>query len=204
MSEEGGPVTLAVTGPLACGKSTFVAMLGELGAETISADGVVHDLMATDAELIEKIVRRFGEHVRGERGIDRRALGREVFSDRRALEDLEEMVHPLVWREVGRRISASRAPLFVAEVPLLFEGKHASDFDFTLTVLAPRERRLGWARERGMPERQFEAVEARQLSAEEKARRADIVVNNDGGMERLREQSVKVWGRLLSGGGRGR
>src|SRR5690606_23294865 len=110
----------------------------------------------------------------------------------------------LVWREVGRRISISRAPLFVAEVPLLFEGKHASDFDFTLTVLAPRERRLGGARERGMPGGQFESIEARQLSAEEKARRADIVVHNDGGLEHLRRQAVEVWERLVSGGGRGR
>jgi dephospho-CoA kinase len=74
-------VTIAVTGPFASGKSTFVGMLGDLGAHTASADEIVHDLLRWNEVAIEEISERFGEGVLGERGIDRKALGRIVFAD---------------------------------------------------------------------------------------------------------------------------
>src|SRR5918997_194283 len=117
-----GPVTVAVTGSFASGKSTFVNILGELGAETVSADEIVHDLLAADEQTISLVAERFGREVLKERGVDRRALGRRVFGDSEALRDLEEILHPLVRRETDRRIAASGAGLFVAEIPLLFEG----------------------------------------------------------------------------------
>jgi dephospho-CoA kinase len=194
-------VTIAVTGPLASGKSTFVEALGELGAETVSADDVVHDLLARDEETIDAITRRFGEGVRGERGIDRKALGREVFGDAEALRDLEEMLHPRVREETERRAADSGADLFVAEIPLLFEGGRGDQFDYTVAVTTPGERRQAWAEERGMGEEQRRAIEERQLSGEEKARQADIVVKNDGDLDKLREQAKALVVRALGGRG---
>jgi len=190
-------VTIAVTGPLASGKSTFVEILGDLGAETVSADEVVHDLLAEDEETIDAITRRFGEGVRGERGIDRKALGREVFGDTEALRDLEQMLHPRVREETERRAAESGADVFVAEIPLLFEGGRGDQFDYTVAVTTPNERRRGWAEERGMREEQRRAIEGRQLSSEEKARHADIVVENDGDLDKLREQAKALVDRAL-------
>jgi dephospho-CoA kinase len=197
MEPERGPVTIAVTGPLASGKSTFVEILGDLGAETVSADEVVHDLLAEDEETIDAITRRFGEGVRGERGIDRKALGREVFEDAEALRDLEQMLHPRVREETERRAAESGADVFVAEIPLLFEGGRGDQFDYTVAVTTPNERRRGWAEERGMREEQRRAIEGRQLSSEEKARHADIVVENDGDLDKLREQAKALVDRAL-------
>ena len=185
-------MTVAITGPFASGKSTFVRLLGELGAETVSSDEIVHDLLAGDRETITRIVERFGEDVLGERGIDRRALGRRVFGDARALQDLEELLHPLVHRETDRRIEASEAELFVAEVPLLFEDGRSGGFDYTVAVTVPEERRRGWAAERGVDEAALRAIEARQLAQEEKVRRADLVVQNDGDLDRLRGQAEEL------------
>lgn len=164
-------------------------LLGELGAETVSADGVVHDLLAGDAETVARVVERFGEGVRGEKGIDRRALGREVFGDPEALRDLEDILHPLVRREISRRAAASKAALFVAEIPLLFEVGQGDSYDVTVAVVTPEERRRAWAGERGVDESRRRAIEARQLTGREKARRADFVVQNDGDLDRLREQA---------------
>jgi dephospho-CoA kinase len=174
-------VTVAVTGPFASGKSTFVRLLGELGAETVSADEIVHDLLAED-ELV-----------------DRRALGRKVFGDPEALRDLEEVLHPLVRRETERRVAASEADLFVAEVPLLFEGGSSADYDYTVAVIVPEERRRAWAAERDVNEAALRAIEARQLGQEEKARLADVVVQNDGGVDKLREQAEELRERSLDG-----
>jgi dephospho-CoA kinase len=191
-----GPVTVAVTGPFASGKSTFVDMLGELGAETASADEIVHDLLAHDEETIARIVERFGEDVLGGQGVERRKLGRKVFGDPEALRDLEGILHPLVRRETDRRVRSSGTDLFVTEIPLLFEGGSSSAFDYTVAVVVPEERRLAWAAERGMDEAALRAIEERQLGQEEKARRADVVVQNDGDLDRLRRQAEELRERI--------
>jgi dephospho-CoA kinase len=192
-------VTVAVTGPFASGKSTFVRLLGELGAETVSADEIVHDLLAEDEATISRVVERFGDGVRGERGVDRRALGRKVFGDPKALQDLEDILHPLVRRETQRRISVSEARLFVAEVPLLFEGGSGADYDYTVAVVVPEQRKRTWAAERGVDEAALMAIETRQLGQEEKVRRADVVVQNDGNVDKLRKQAEELWDRSLGG-----
>jgi dephospho-CoA kinase len=192
-------VTIAVTGPFASGKSTFVRLLGELGAETVSADEIVHDLLAEDRTTISRVVERFGDDVRGERGVDRRTLGRKVFGDPEALRDLEDILHPLVRRETQRRIAVSEADIFVAEVPLLFEGGSGADYDYTVAVVVPEERRRAWAAERGVDEAALMAIETRQLLQEEKARRADIVVQNDGDVDKLRKQAEELEARSLGG-----
>ncbi len=190
-------MTIAVTGPIASGKSTFVEMLGDFGAETVSADETVHHLLAEDKETIDAVVRRFGGGVRGERGIDRKSLGAEVFGDAEALQDLEEILHPRVREETDRRAAVSEADLFVAEIPLLFEGESGDQFDVTVAVTAPEDWRREWAEERGMGEEQRRALENRQLSGEEKARRADVVVENDGDLDNMREQAKDLVERVL-------
>ena len=193
-----GPVTVAVTGPFASGKSTLVRLMGELpGTETASADEIVHHLQKNDRQTISRIIDRLGEDVRGSEGIDRRALGRKVFGDTEALRDLEEILHPLVRTETDRRIEASTADLFVVEVPLLFETGRGDDFDFTVAVTVPEERCHGWAEERGLDEAALQAVEARQLSSQEKARRADLTVQNDGNLDKLREQAEDLGHMIL-------
>ena len=197
-------MTIAVTGPFASGKSTFVRLLGELGAETVSADEIVHDLLAEDEQTISRVVERFGSDVLKsdvlkDRSVDRRALARKVFGDPEALRDLEDILHPLVRRETERRVVASVADLFVTEVPLLFEGESSGDYDYTVAVIVPEERRRAWAAERGVDEAALRAIEARQLPQEEKARRADIVVQNDGGVDKLKRQAEELRERSLGG-----
>jgi len=186
-------VTVGVTGPFASGKSTFVKLLAELGAETVSSDGIVHELLSSDERAIERVIERFGENIRRNSGIDRAVLAREVFGDVQALEDLEGILHPLVREATDRRIAATDAEVFVAEVPLLFEVGRGVDFDYTVAVVTPEDRRREWSDERGVEETRRRSTEDRQFSSEEKARRADIVVQNDGDLARFRERAAEVW-----------
>lgn len=189
-------MTIAVTGPFASGKSTFVRMLGDLGAHTASADEIVHDLLRYNETAIEEISERFGEGVLGEEGVDRKALGRIVFGDPGKLTELEGVLHPLVHDETDRQISFCCCEVFVVEIPLLFEAGRGEDFDYTVAVVVPQERQKAWAADRGVDEGTLRAIQARQLPPEEKARRADVVVENDAGLDRLKEQAEEFWARI--------
>ena len=186
-------MTIAVTGPFASGKSTFVRMLAELGAQTASADEIVHDLLRWNENAISDISERFGEGVVGEEGVDRKALGRVVFADPEKLSELEGVLHPLVHDETDRLISYCCCEVFAVEIPLLFEAGRGEDFDRTVAVVVPEGRQKAWAEARGVDEGTLRAIEARQLPAGEKALRADVVVENDGGLDRLKRQAEELW-----------
>jgi dephospho-CoA kinase len=189
-------VTIAVTGPFASGKSAFVGMLGDLGAHTASADEIVHNLLRWNENAISDISERFGEEVLSEEGVDRKALGRVVFGDPEKLSELEGILHPLVHDETDRLMSFCCCEVFVVEIPLLFEAGRGEDFDHTVSVVVPEERQKAWASERGVDAGTLRAIEARQLPPDEKARRADVVVENDGGLDRLKEQAEEFWAKV--------
>ncbi len=92
---------VGLTGGIACGKSTVLRMLQDLGAATISADSIVHELLDSDTSIRERIRREFGEGVFDETGrVDRRKLADIAFRDDSARMKLEHILHP----EVRRRI----------------------------------------------------------------------------------------------------
>lgn len=179
-----GPALIGLTGGIAAGKSEVLRILGDLGAETLSTDAVVHELLGTD-EVRGLLTERWGERVAPGGEVDRGRIAGLVFEQPEELAWLESVLHP----RVGQRIMEWRAGLpdglavAVVEVPLLFEGRMAEAFDATIAVVAAdavRERR---AAERGTDE--LEGRSARQLSQAEKAERATHTVQNDGTVEEL-------------------
>src|SRR5262245_8040233 len=110
------PYLIGLTGNIACGKSSLLAMLAELGAQVIDADRVTHDLQRPGEPVYAAIVAEFGPGVLTAPGgpIDRRALGAIVFADPAALRRLEQIVHPAVharieaWlKGIGSRVQGS-------------------------------------------------------------------------------------------------
>lgn len=182
----------ALTGAIAAGKSEALAALARLGAETLSADAVVHDLLGS-AEVRDLLVERWGPEVAPGGVVDRARVGKLVFERPDELAWLESTLHP----RVGERIAVWRAgldsesPLAVVEVPLLFETGMESAFDETICVIAPDGLRVRRAGARGTGE--LEARAGRQLSQEEKAARATHVVENSGSVEELERALAKLF-----------
>ncbi|MFQ5421836.1 MAG: dephospho-CoA kinase, partial [Anaerolineae bacterium] len=120
MSEEvllQGKVIVGLTGNIATGKSAVMRMAADRGALTIDADKVVHEIMDTDEEMQAALAVAFGAEVRREDGrINRKALGKIVFDDPAALQDLEAIVHPAVRRVVAERIVESDKTTIFLEV----------------------------------------------------------------------------------------
>lgn len=186
------PLTIGLTGGIAAGKSEALAAFARLGASTISSDAVVHELLEAEP-LLPRLVERWGPEVAPAGRVDRDAIGEIVFADRDELSWLEGQIHPLVGERIGVWMAdlPDDAELAVVEVPLLFEGEMAAVFDTTVAVIASEPVRRARAEARGhalVGER-----EARQLAQEEKAARAEHVVENDGSIEELeRKLSVLV------------
>jgi dephospho-CoA kinase len=189
------PLTIGLTGGIAAGKSEALAAFERLGAATISADAVVHELL--DAEpLLGRLAERWGgETVVGGR-VDRSKVGEIVFADPEQLKWLEAQIHPLVGERIGSWLTSLGADVQVAvvEVPLLFESEMEHVFDTTLAVVTSDEVRRARAEARGhalVGER-----EARQLDQAEKAARAEHVVENDGSLEQLEERLSALVAKL--------
>ena len=178
------PLTIGLTGGIAAGKSEALAAFSRLGAATLSSDAVVLELLDSEP-LLGRLIERWGPEVAPHGAVDRGRIGAIVFADPEQLTWLEGQIHPLV----GARISdwlkdlPADVELAVIEVPLLFESEMEKVFDTTVAVVTADEVRRERAAARGHA--LVDEREARQLAQDEKAARAEHVVENDGSIDDL-------------------
>ena len=193
---------IALTGGIACGKSTLAKFLRELGIRLLDADDVVHELEAPGGAAVPAIVARFGAGLLAADGsVDRPKLAGIVFADAAARRDLEAILFPLVrsrlrafTSEAARRgRPPSTAPLYIAIIPLLFESHWEGDYDIILAITSPLECQIHrMMRTRGYSRVQAEARLAAQMPVAEKAARADFVVVNDSTHEHLKDEARRL------------
>ncbi len=193
------PLAVAITGGIGAGKSTALECFRRHGAATVSSDEIVHHLLATDPDVRDALVGRFGEEILGEDGApDRERIAFKVFRDRDALDFLEKLLHPLVSREYmtwRERLAELPSPpeVCVTEVPLLYEVGAEKRFDKVVVITAPtklREARRGRADDR----------EARLLPDREKVKRADFSYANTGTPDELDAWVAEVMATLTPAG----
>lgn len=176
---------IGLTGGIGAGKSEALAAASRLGAATISTDEVAHEVLDSP-EVRELLVERWGDGVIGADGaVDRPRISSIVFQDEEELRWLESHTHPRVGQAVAewRAAVPPETEVAVMEVPLLFEAGLHDGFDEIVAVIADDEVRDARLAERGQGG--LEGREARQLSQDEKASRADHVIRNEGTVEEL-------------------
>ena len=178
---------LALTGGIASGKSSAMEEFGKLcpGMIAFSADAVVRRLLDGDAEVVAGVRRIFGDAAVDESGrVMRDSLRRRVFGDVGARRALERLLHPRVREDCLALLDQARrvaAPLFLAEIPLLFEGGFHFGQDANLLVAVSRRTQVARLRERdGIDPALAGRILDAQLPMEEKLSRADVVFWNEG------------------------
>jgi dephospho-CoA kinase len=189
---------IGLVGNIGSGKSTVLRMLEKLGAETVDADQLVHEVMAQDSPVSRAIVDAFGEEILDEDGnVDRKRLGSVVFEDRQALTRLEQVVHPAVDRLFVETVSSSDAPIMAVEaVKLVESGAHRLLSSLWLVTCPAEERLRRLVEDRGAdPEEVKERLNA-QMTEEDLAQWADVIIDNGGTLEHTWEQVKSEWARI--------
>ena len=202
--------TIGLTGGIGTGKTEVSRVLRDLGAEVISADEVAHETYEPNTRGWTEIVREFGPGVLTAAGaIDRAKLGGVVFADRARLNRLNAIVHPRareLIEERVQRLSAAGRKTVVVEVPILVEAmasdeKWASLVDEVWVTVSPDNLVVERLKGRGGPDEA--AIRARvgsQLQQSARVAHADVVIDNSGSLEELRERVVAAWqGRASKG-----
>ena len=170
---------LGITGGTGCGKTTLLRCVAELGGLILDCDAIYHDLLRTDPALSSAIEARFPGSV--ENGaLQRKKLGNLVFSDEKALSDLNAITHGAVKAEVLRRLS-EKPRLAAIDAIALFEGGLATLCDITVAVTAPEEARIQRLMVRDGIGRDYAKRRiAAQKSAEWFRERCDYCLENNG------------------------
>ena len=170
---------LGITGGTGCGKTTLLNCIAERGGLILDCDAIYHDLLRTDPALLSAIEARFPGSV--ENGaLQRKKLGNLVFSDEKALEDLNAITHGAVKAEVQRRLSEKPRHAAIDAIAL-FEGGLATLCDITVAVTAPEEARIQRLMVRDGIGRDYAKRRiAAQKSAEWFRERCDYCLENNG------------------------
>jgi dephospho-CoA kinase len=180
---------LGLTGSIGMGKSTTARFFAEAGVPVHDADVAVHRFY--EGAAVQAIEATFpGTTENGK--VDRDKLGSRVLGDASAMARLEAIVHPLVRAAEAAFLAdaeAAGAEVAVLDIPLLFETGGDARVDAVVVVSSPADVQRARAFERpGMTEDKLRAILAKQMSDEEKRRRADFVVDTSKGFDSARAQ----------------
>ena len=183
-------LTIALTGGIACGKSTVAAMLADLGAAVIDADAISRALTAEGGKALSMIREAFGPEVFHADGtLNRPALSGVVFENPGALETLNAITHPLIQQEMEAQLSACRkaeCEIVILDVPLLFEANMQHLGDLTACAYCPEETQIARMKTRNGFTREEALSRIRnQMPVSEKAALSDVVIPTDMPLETL-------------------
>ena len=201
----GSGLIVGLTGGIACGKSTVAEMFAARGAHLIDADRVARMVVEPGSEGLRSVVERFGSDMLDETGsLDRKKLGAVVFSDEKARADLNQILHPLIRKEMDRQKTEAMAKndgrLIIMDIPLLFESNRSHEFDKVIVVAVQPEQQLERLQKRDGSTREEALQRIRaQMPLEEKKALADYVIDNSGTLSETAKQVDKLV-QMLSGG----
>ncbi len=191
---------IGLTGGIGSGKSTVASLLAELSAGIIDADKIGYEVLDTSATARKKVMAAFGRLIVNPDGsIDRKKLGGLVFADRKALNNLNRIMHPLIYRVVKTRLEQYREQgirIAVIDAPLLIEASWATMVDIVCVVTASETNIFKRLEKTGLSRDEIQARIRSQITSDERIKVADVVINNDGSLDELKLKVDRLWQEL--------
>jgi dephospho-CoA kinase len=197
-----GLIVAGLTGGIASGKSTVARMLAAAGARVVDADRIAREVVQPGRPAWQAVRTRFGDGiVRPDGNLDRDRLGRWVFRDPVLKRDLEQIVHPFVFRqmaaEIKRLAAAHPGTVVVLDIPLLIESGLHRVLPLTALVHVPEAVQLTrLIRRDGLAAADARARIRAQMPIDAKRAHADVIIDNTGSLESTRRQTEAFYRRL--------
>jgi dephospho-CoA kinase len=191
---------IGLTGGIASGKTSVADWFAAKGVPVINADKTAHELMEQKA-VIAELQREFGgEYIENGR-VNRALLGNKVFSDPLARRKLEKIIHPLVARRMQEKsalLQEENHPCLILVIPLLFEVGWDKSVDQVWVVYVPPEiQKMRLMARNGFTGEEAEQRIASQMPIGEKAKRADVIIDNSGSWEDTEKILRNLWSELI-------
>jgi len=190
-------LTIGLTGSIATGKSTISKMFSDLNIPVVDADKIAREVVEVDKPTYNKIVESFGDHILQEnKELDRKKLGAVIFNNVDAREKLNSIIHPAIRKEMLKQKEkhiANREKCVVLDIPLLFESNLFHFVDKVLLVYTDEKTQLRrlMQRDQSTEEEALQRINS-QISIEEKAKRADAIINNTGTIDSSYNQLIAL------------
>ncbi len=193
-----------LTGGIATGKSLVSRRFSDKGAIIVDADRIAHEVVQSGRPAWQAIIDCFGrQYLLPDDEIDREALGDAVFADPDKKQQLNQIVHPHVFREIGRQIeSAQKQPeaatsVLILDVPLLFESGMQQSLSDIIVVFTSAGTQLQRLMDRdGISEASALARINAQMPVVEKKSLADFLIDNNGAIEETHQQTDAIYNTL--------
>lgn len=188
---------IAITGTMGAGKSSVSDYLKSLGFSVLDTDKMVHEYYRKDGKLYTQIIDTFGKDVLANDEIDRKKLASIVFSDKQQLNILEEMVHPVVLKDI--QSVDDRNSIIFFEVPQLFESNMEANFDKIIMIDADKDVRIQRLLNRGLSLETIENRLLHQMSGEKKREKSDYIIENNNEITSLYSKVDALLEKLKEG-----
>lgn len=197
-------LAIGVTGGIGSGKSTVCRMFEILGAPVFEADKVAKQLLDSHEGIKSGLIRLFGKNIYSAEGtVNREKLAGIIFNDDLYLQNMNNLVHPVVREEFASWLKKKKTlPYVVLEAAILFEGGFYEMMDFTLLVTAPEAQRIARVMKRDeVTENLVRERMDKQWPDEEKEKRANMVLKNDNNRLLIPEiikidKNLKEYGKI--------
>lgn len=196
-------IRVGLTGGIGSGKSTVAGMFADRGAVVIDADVIAREVVRPGQPAFPEIIETFGRGVMSDTGeLDRAALANIVFTDDKALAQLNAITHPRIAARTQELMAAADPDAVVVyDMPLLVENNLTEGWDWVVVVEAPLSQRIERLRERGVGADNIEQRIAAQASDAQRAAVADVVIVNDGDLSDLATRVDAAWRQVAHGKG---
>jgi dephospho-CoA kinase len=173
-------VIIGLTGGIGSGKSYILQSFKKLGFKVFDTDKAVHNLMKQNNEGYNKIAKLFPEAA-GSKAINRSKLAKILINSKANLQKIEKILHPLVRKAQHKFSLENKKHSIVFEVPLLFENKRESYYDYIVTAIV--ESTIQKSRvllRKGMTQDKFNAMVSKQVSDSIRRKKADFIIDTNG------------------------
>ena len=194
-------IIIGITGGFGTGKSFVAGIFKKLGAEVIDADKIAHDTLRNDRTVYKKVVAVFGRLILDSSGgsIDRKALGKAVFDDKKRLARLNSIIHPVVICRIENEIKASKKDILAVDAPLICETGLSRLIDVLVVVKVSAPLQIDRCVKKFKLDRKdvYKRIMC-QMPLKTKIKKADYVIDNNGTRKRTERQVIKIWQELKS------